>query len=247
LPRITRIHTAVREKSFAVAQMLIENSRLDPNLMYNSGFNMLHREVMRRKAERVKFLRNQSRIDANKLSASGLNVVMMTKGCMERLKILLNCDRVDANALIGAGVTAFHKAVASRDHKMIRALLSHARVDPNVLTFRGRHALMLAKRPGVMHILVTNKRLNPNVRDALGYSVFQHKVLLNDLAMVTCLLNEGRADPHLLTSDGLRCVNLAKTDDMKRLLFGNERIISYVANRFQGLTLSANLRTKLIA
>jgi hypothetical protein len=186
-------------------------------------------------AETVKFLLLQERIDPNILSAGRHNVLMMTNGNVVMLKLQSDCERVKqiCPSEQQPRRRSFHIAASSGDCKMIKAMLYHDRIDPNILTARGRHALMLANRPEVMHILVTNKRINLNLWDASEYSVFHHMVVLNDLAMVACLLKVERVDIHLLTSNGLNCVNLAKTDKMRRLVFGNYRVISNFVDDYQ--------------
>jgi Ankyrin repeat len=180
----------------------------------------------------VKFLLLQERIDPNKLSAGRHNVLMMTNGNVVMLKLQLDCERVKqiCPSEQQPRRSSFHIAASSGDCKMIKAMLYHDRIDPNILTARGRHALMLANRPEVMHVLVTNKRISPNLCDSSEYSLFQ---VLNDLAMLACLLKEERVDLHLLTSNGLNCVNLAKTDKMRRLVFGNYRVISNFVDDYQ--------------
>jgi ankyrin repeat protein len=167
--------------------------------------------------------RSDVQIDAVSAADEGRSALMIAAGLKERgadiASTLLNTGRCDANLqAVDSRQTALHMAAAANNPSVVRRLLAHPGIDPNVGNGSRQTPLFVAvanHRSGIVDLLLLDSRVDPFIPDNTGRSVLLLAHEQKELPLIATLLSRlpdstDRAEP-----DGWTPLLLAATHDRR--------------------------------
>lgn len=170
------------------------------NLCFNVGTRnktLLIMSVESKNIEVVKFLIEDLCVNVNFNNgyATALMIAVYNND-MATMDLLLKCKQLDANKRTKLGYVALHFAIIWCNKNMVERLLQIENIDLNIQG-QGISPLMLAicrKAVDVVKILVADKNLNINLRDAFGRTALFYAVDTGDVEFVEAILSRKDVD-----------------------------------------------------
>jgi uncharacterized protein len=142
-------------------------------------------------------------------------------GRVERLEQLVGDEPSLATAFSDDGFTALHLAAFGEREEAARVLVAHGADVDAVATSGIARVVPLGTAAFVRSVALATLLLDlgadPNGGEEGGFTALHSAAQSGDAALVRLLLERG-ADPQRATDDGTRPVDLARSDEVRRLL-----------------------------
>jgi ankyrin repeat protein len=200
---------AISQNSIDIIKMLSKSTSVNPNWKTKHGYNALSLAVIRKRRLEVKESLVENGAMLNSQDARGrtplMHAVMKSKkwGKLFPVRDLLklkdkNGEGIDMNVRDEAGHTALIMAVRLDDVGLVKTLLQHEGLDPNVCCNRRRTALSYACAKGqrlMVELLISHHdeygsiALEVNLHDTNGFTPFAYAARYRRLRIMKILLD----------------------------------------------------------
>src|SRR5690606_27566053 len=211
-------------------------SSLNPNIQDANSDTALHFACQKGNEQLVRLLLNNKNIEPN--IENNNNIPALYLACSENfyaiVKLLIENKKTDINRghpFQGVSeIRVLHLACVNKNAKMVRILLDHENIDPNVQDDGGYTPFYFAcgkKDPVILELLLNNKIVDPNVQDNQGLTPLYLACAKNAPVIVELLLNNKRVDPNIQDNQGFTPLHFAcgkKYPVIVELLLNNKRV-----------------------
>jgi ankyrin repeat protein len=217
-------HALFMATNAAVLKLLLDDEKITtPNMIDGVGYTVLHRAAMSNDIKRLEMLLSHKRVDPNLNARDGRHVLGLLTNA-EPLKLLLDCGKINPPYMVDINVRSiFHRAVISNDMTLLKLLLSHKKVDPNLLVRDGIQSLGIYIKPETLGLSEDNGSIELEY-DNNGYNLFHRAVINDEKALIMMLLLCPRYQLNVLAFSGKHAFDLASSPETVTLLLSSAQI-----------------------